>query len=373
MKYFTGVIPSRVAQIFALALMILPWPARALIFNITYDSSVTSQPNAAQIEAAYGVVTQAYSALFTNPITLNITVIWGDSPFGNSSFGLVGNPSYAQLTSALEAAETTSVDSNAVASLPLSDPTGSQIWWIPNAEAKALTQIASLFGINPNDTTASDGQVMFASSGVTWAFSPTNRAVPGEYDFIAVAEHETSEVMGRCSGLAQISGGYVPYDLYRFTNGVRTFNVFDSGVYFSINNGVTPLKFFNAVTQPPITNDVQDWMPTNVPDPFDYALGQDVEAPLSSPDLTALSILGYDLNFKPPRLSATRLANGNFQLTFTNITGMNFQILASTNLQTPLANWINLGAPTEIPINHYQFTDTQAPANKARFYKVILQ
>lgn len=362
MKYITGVIGSRVAKILTLALIILPFSVRALIFHITYDSSVTSQPNAAQIEAAYGVVTQQYSALFTNPITLNITVIWGNSGFGSSSYPLLGGATYPQITSALKANSTTSVDTNAVASLPSSNPIGS-LWYIPRCEAKAL----SLLGVNPNDSTA-DGEVMFTSNGVTWAFSPTNRAVPGEYDFIAVAEHETSEVMGRCYGLGQV-GGYVPYDLFRFTNGVRTFNAYDTDVYFSLNKGVTPLKWFNAIT----SGDPQDWALTNIPDAFDYGLAPGGKATLSSPDLSVLSVLGYKLNYKPPMLRVAPLANGNLQLNFTNITGLSFQIMASSNPSASTTNWMDLGAPTEVTMGHYQFIDTGAPANGARFYKVILQ
>src|SRR5215469_1367921 len=220
MKRITKISVLCGLQILILALVLFPCPVRALVFNITYDPSVTSQPNAAQIEAAYGVATQALSSLFTNNVTLNITVIWGNTGLGESQSDLVGNPTYAQLVSALKAARTTAADTNAVASLPANDPTGSQIWWIPSAEAKTLTQIATLFGINPNDLTTQEGQITFANS-VTFAFSPTNRAVGGAYDFIAVAEHETTEVMGRISGLGQIGSGYVPYDLFRFTNGVR--------------------------------------------------------------------------------------------------------------------------------------------------------
>ena len=85
-----------------------------------------------------------------------------------------------------------------------------------------------------------------------------------------------------------------------------------------------------------------------------------------------MSILGYDLNFKTPKVTASRLSPFNVQLTFTNVTGMNFQVLTSTNLLTPIANWQDLGAPTEVPINHYSYNDTHA-TNKVRFYRVVLQ
>jgi hypothetical protein len=367
MKQVASFLALPGAPILALALIIFPAPARALIFNVNFDSTVTSQPNAAQIEAAYGVVTQAYSSLFTNPITVNITVSVESTGFGNSGLGLGGNPSYDQVVMALADGATTFYASNAIAGLPFDDPTPSQIWWIPSVEIKALTDMTSIFGADP-DNTNSDGQFSFTTNDVTWAFCATNRAVPGEYDFIAVAEHETSEVMGRCSGMGFISDGYVPFDLFRFTNGVRDLNGFDPATYFSIDNGVTPLKYYNSQ----VGGDPQDWAPTNNADPYDYVLGPGVEAKLSAPDLTVMDILGYNLNFQPPMVAGTRLANGNFELTFTNVTGLNFWVLASTNLLTPTTNWVNLGPPTEIPINHYQFTDTNV-ANQGRFYQVILQ
>src|SRR5258708_31706581 len=52
---------------------------RALTFNITYDSSVTSQPNAAQIETAFGIATQTMQALYTNSSSVNITVFFSSS------------------------------------------------------------------------------------------------------------------------------------------------------------------------------------------------------------------------------------------------------------------------------------------------------
>ena len=344
-----------------------------MTIHLIYDPSVTSLANSTQVEAAFAAAAQTFESLYTNPITLNITVNWGNSGFGNSGFTLDGNPSYGQITNALRQAATTSSDSNAIASLPASDPiTGQHVYWIPRAEAKALTGFNSYFAINPNDTNV-DGSVSF-SSNINWTISPANRAVAGKFDLIGVAEHEISEVLGRCFDLNyNPSGGYVPYDLFRFTSkGVRSFGVNDPGAYFSLNDGVTALKYFNTVTNASVTTDVQDWALTNQSDAFDFSqvLGQ--KASLSSADLAALDIIGYDLNFSPPRLAVTRLKNGSFQINFTNVTGLGFMVLTTTNLSILENNWENLGAPNEVSIGQYQFIDTSVPSNRGRFYRVVL-
>src|SRR5258708_33978061 len=96
---------------------------RALTFNITYDASVTNQPNAAQIETAFGIATQTMQALYTNSSSVNITVYFSSSVgLGASQNTLWGSFDYETLTNALRSARTTTADSNSVASLPALDP-----------------------------------------------------------------------------------------------------------------------------------------------------------------------------------------------------------------------------------------------------------
>ena len=62
-----------------LAIFVGTLPARALTFNLTFDSSVTSLANAAQVEAAVSNATQVFQNLYTNAMTVNLTVSFSSS------------------------------------------------------------------------------------------------------------------------------------------------------------------------------------------------------------------------------------------------------------------------------------------------------
>jgi|GEM_PF-640785 len=68
--------------------------------------------------------------------------------------------------------------------------------------------------------------------------------------------------------------------------------------------------------------------------------------------------------------SVQRLSSGAFQFGFTNVTGVIFSVLSTTNAALPLAQWQNLGHPTEVTSGQYQFTDTQATNVVQRYYRL---
>src|SRR6185312_15080076 len=199
-----------------LCLFLRPASVSALSFKIIYDSSVLAQTNATAITNAFATAVQAFSDTFTNAATVHLTVYWGPvGPFtsgiglGRSQFSLISS-SYSEITNALRTHRASAADSNSVASLPASDPTGSGPWFVAWPEARVLGLIS------PNDPTE-DGEVGFATN-VNYTFDPNNRSVPGKFDFIGVAQHEVSEILGRNTADLDPSFGFVPNDLFRFTN-----------------------------------------------------------------------------------------------------------------------------------------------------------
>jgi hypothetical protein len=348
----------------SLWLLISSRPAAALTINVTYDSSITNAPNPAQVETAFGTAIQLFEDLYTNSATINITMYWGPAgPFsggislGRSQFLLIGS-SYSEITNALRLSRTSTADTNSVASLPATDPTGGGNWLVPLAEARAL----NLSGLPPDE----DGEVGFATN-VTYTFDPNNRSVSGKFDFIGVAEHEVSEVLGRCTFGLQ-GNNFVPYDLFRFTNnGARSFDATATNAYFSVNNGATALKFYYTNAS---RGDIQDWLSSATPDSYDAFSSSGHLLPISTADILTLDVLGYNgPGAIRSRLFITNPANGTFQIRFVNTPGSGFTVLESTNLTKSLASWTAQGSPTESPAGQFQFTDTTA-TNQQRFYDV---
>ncbi|HZL00213.1 MAG TPA: NF038122 family metalloprotease, partial [Caulobacteraceae bacterium] len=227
--------------------------------NIIYDASVATNPQEAAFKATVAGVAAFFDSEFSNPITINWDVGWGEVN-GSPIPGGAGAESQSNYTnqysySQLKAAFTADNDTTALASLPATDPTagGNGGFSMTTAEGKALGLVtannAAIDGWSGLDTTS------------TWIYNTTNTAggnVPaGDSDAFSFLAHELSEVMGRQMNFGANSGdgvagdGYYPEDLFDYTaNGVRALtNSATADRYFSTDGGTanTAQHYFNNV------------------------------------------------------------------------------------------------------------------------------
>ncbi len=290
---------GRRAVTFAAALLVTPMalalngPAEAMVINVNYDSSVGSAP--AGFTSAFQNAVSFFDTTFSNPITVNIGVGWGEvggstisaGALGESETYLAGYYSYSQVRNALISDARSSADKAAVATLAVADPTGGKRELMSTSEAKSL-------GLSSYSGT--DGFVGFDKSS-SWTFNANNRQVGGAFDFIGVAEHEISEVLGRMSDLGTIGGTLDPLDLFRYTgSGTRQLTA-PSGSpcgYFSINGGASGVNGggnFNCGNG----GDLGDWALSGT-DAFNAGAPPGIALPVSGTDLTELDVLGYNLS-----------------------------------------------------------------------------
>ncbi len=138
---------------------------------------------------------------------------------------------------------------------------------------------------------ALDGSVGFDSTA-SFTFDPNNRAVAGKVDFIGLAEHEISEVMGpfRSRTKWRTVGKIFANRFFRYSSPDALDLVPENGAYFSINGGTTIINTFNGTGG----GDLSDWA-GRLYDSYNAFLTSGVELPVSAGDITVLDVIGYDL------------------------------------------------------------------------------
>jgi hypothetical protein len=270
-----------------------PVYASNLTISPTFDTSITSDANAAAIEGVINSAISIYEADFSNPIDVTIDFKEGGG-LGQSTTSLE-SIAYPTFFTAYSANATT--HNNAVAQEALADnvvPAGTDNpvndtpnIWVKTANLKAL-------GLSCGGCPAFDGTISL-NTGITFPGSPGSSLT---YSLMATAEHEIDEVLGLGSflGSGLPTTQPLPEDLFRYDSfGARSFTTSTGALaYFSIN-GTTDLAQFDNQAD---GGDFGDWqsnpLPGGVQPKVQDAFASGGATPQLGVELIALEAVGYD-------------------------------------------------------------------------------
>ena len=223
-----------------------------LVIIPVFASNITSDPNAATIEATINTVIAEYEAAFSDPITVTINFQEMTTGLGRSGWYYFTLP-YTTVRSELVAGATTTTDATALAHLP-NTPTEPVL-----NQANVLVKSNNVLALNPSSTlTAPNCTVSLNTSICNLSRTSIN---PSLYDLAGVTAHEIDEVLGMGSALDPGNGltSILMEDLFRYDqNGVRSYTTSSSvSSYFSLD-GTTDLAPFyqNQVSG---SGDYGDW------------------------------------------------------------------------------------------------------------------
>jgi PEP-CTERM motif-containing protein len=274
-------------------------PADALTITATFGSGAATVSPAAQ--AVINSTIQFYENTFNDPINVFIQFNNMSTGLGSSNFWFYSVGYSAYHTALLTDAKSTE-DTAALATLPSGNNnpvTNNTTMQVKGATGRAV-------GLN---TPAASGLSCSAAAldgciGLNLAI--TDVTVAGGFSLFAVTEHEIDEILGLGSALHGTTTPSTPWaeDLFRYASpGVRSFSATGSttnpcgastsSAFLSID-GTNLIDQFNNCNN---GGDYGDWIthtPTQVQDAFTNNSAKPFLT-LSSPEIMALDVIGYDL------------------------------------------------------------------------------
>jgi len=288
----------------------------------TFDSSITTSPNAAAIEAMINAAIGVLEAQFADPITVSIYFRYSSTqPDGqpaslaNSDYGLYLTP-YATYVNALKADSKTPNDATALNNLPASALA---------SNVKVSTALGRALGMNTPGFIASDGTtnkggifdgIVTFNSTQPFQFNRTGGITAGNYDAQRAVEHEMDEILGLASVLPSAVGtgstsAVFPEDLFRYAapGSISLTTDPSASAYFSIDGGVTSTVGFSQDG----SGDYGDWLSPScaaeaITPLVQYASvcpGTAADVSATSPEGMALDVIGYDLRAPGLRTAQT--------------------------------------------------------------------
>jgi hypothetical protein len=229
------------------ALLFVPSALAGLVIVPMFDSSITGNANAAQIESAINTATSTLENLYSNSVTIPVTftygVLAGDLLDNNTDeYYSISYSSYVSLLKADSAAN----PNNTALALALANlGSGNDSSGTANMAINGNQLLMLGITDDPGDS------VININS--TQPFSFSRPVGSGDYDAIGGIEHELDEVLGVGGGASTLNecldgktffcGKYGSTDPYRYSApGIPSFTTSSSATsYFSIDGGVTQI------------------------------------------------------------------------------------------------------------------------------------
>ncbi len=285
-------------------------PAHALTIVPTFDSSITSNSNAASYEGDINNAINAIDSYIANPVQVNIDFKNTSTGLGQSST-FFNSLAYSTYVSNLNSnAAPSPYQATANATLPTTNP-------VPGNNSSSVDITLPLLRALGHSNLGNNGGNFDSTISLNLSDMNLNRTSPqnsSKYDLQAVAAHEIDEVLsigGSGSNLStntttNQTGNVRPLDLFRFSgNGVRSYNPSTNiSSYFSINKGQSSLVHFNQNGSTD-SSDFGDWgngavpaeaQPNNPPQVQDAYGDPGIPGPnLGSNELIALNVVGWNL------------------------------------------------------------------------------